>query len=182
MTDDRKSLIDLGQLPTRNLAECLAVDQVTLANTLVTRLPAALVEQLAACADQVQTLGLSKKVAAIGLALGQWLEHAPAPCARRCSSNAVHTRPTPYAAGQPSLRHTFHARCLHKTPCWRSCALPAMSILVYANGPGLPCAHAWHSSWTPPCPCSAATPATQTRWCDAFVSKSCAHVASGVGT
>ncbi|MGA9661566.1 MAG: hypothetical protein WBQ92_07765 [Pseudomonas alloputida] len=79
MSDDRKSLIDLGQLPTRNLAECLAVDQAALVNALAGQLPAALVEHLADSADQAQALGLSKKVAAIGLALGKWLEQAPEP-------------------------------------------------------------------------------------------------------
>ncbi|MCO1620655.1 hypothetical protein [Pseudomonas putida] len=79
MSDNRKSLIDLGQLPTRNLAECLAVDQAALVNALAGQLPAALVEHLADSADQAQALGLSKKVAAIGLALGKWLEQAPEP-------------------------------------------------------------------------------------------------------
>ncbi|AOX09709.1 hypothetical protein Q5O_15315 [Pseudomonas putida JB] len=76
MSDERKSLIDLGQLPTRNLAECLAVDQAALVNALTGQLPAALVEHLAASAALAQALGLSKKVAAIGLALGKWLEQA----------------------------------------------------------------------------------------------------------
>ncbi|BBU45488.1 hypothetical protein I5Q41_05925 [Pseudomonas monteilii] len=114
MTDDRKSLIDLGQLPTRNLAECLAVDQVTLANALATRLPAALVEQLAACADQVQTLGLSKKVAAIGLALGQWLEHAPAPLRQevfeQCCAHPSDTVRSWAAFAQAHLSRTLPAQ------------------------------------------------------------------------
>ncbi|NOJ82248.1 hypothetical protein [Myxococcus xanthus] len=79
MSDERKALLDLGQLPTCNLAECLAVNQRTLANALDSQLPATLVEQLVASADDAQALGLSKKVAAIGLALGQWLEQAPEP-------------------------------------------------------------------------------------------------------
>ena len=58
MSEDRKSLIDLGQLPTRNLTECLAVDQAALVNALTGQLPAALVEHLAASADQAQALSM----------------------------------------------------------------------------------------------------------------------------
>lgn len=79
LQEQRKTLIDLGQLPTRNLAECLAVDQAALAHALAGQLPEALLEQLTASAELAQALGLSKKVAAIGLALGQWLEQAAAP-------------------------------------------------------------------------------------------------------
>ncbi|MEN5038365.1 hypothetical protein [Pseudomonas sp. TWI929] len=78
MADERKTLIDHGQLPTRNLAECLAVNQLTLANAVASDLPIALAQQLATTAEASQQLGLSKKIAAIGLTLGQWLAQAPA--------------------------------------------------------------------------------------------------------
>jgi 3-methyladenine DNA glycosylase AlkC len=78
MSDERKALIDLGELPARNLAQCLAVDQLTLARTLASELPSSLGEQLMDTAAQTQCLGLSKKIAALGLVLGQWLEQAPA--------------------------------------------------------------------------------------------------------
>ena len=107
MSDDRKSLIDLGQLPTRNLAECLAVDQAALVNALTGQLPAALVEHLAASADQAQALGLSKKVADIGLALGKWLEQAA-----------------------ESLRqHVFEQCCTHPSDTVRSWAAFAQAYL-----------------------------------------------------
>ncbi len=95
LQEQRKTLIDLGQLPTRNLAECLAVDQAALAHALAGQLPEALLEQLTASAELAQALGLSKKVAAIGLALGQWLEQAAAPLRQqafeRCCSHPSDT-------------------------------------------------------------------------------------------
>ncbi|NQD57190.1 hypothetical protein HP546_17745 [Pseudomonas sp. CM25] len=75
--NERTTFIDLGQLPTRNLAECLAVNQAVLVNALASQLPGSLAQQLAECAEAAQAMGLSKKIAAIGLALGQWLEQAP---------------------------------------------------------------------------------------------------------
>ena len=74
VSEERKPLIDQGKLETRNLAECLAVDQLALATVLASEVPAGLGERLCRMAEQTQELGLSKKVAAIGLALGRWLE------------------------------------------------------------------------------------------------------------
>lgn len=68
MTDERTTLIDHGQLPTRNLAECLAVDQRTLVSALAGQLPDTLIEQLATCAEETCSQGLSKKITGIGLA------------------------------------------------------------------------------------------------------------------
>ncbi|MNG77383.1 hypothetical protein D3C79_359310 [compost metagenome] len=93
MSDDRQRQIDHGLMPTRNLAECLAVNQSTLAAALSGQLPVALVEQLTHCAEHSQALGLSKKVAALGLALAQWLEQAPAD-SRRSLFEQLRTHPS----------------------------------------------------------------------------------------
>ena len=110
MTDERKTLIDHGLLPTRNLAECLAVNQTTLVSALASQLPGALVEQLAACAQETCTLGLSKKIAAIGLGLGQWLEQAPSPLRQevfeQCSSHISDTVRSWAAFAQVHLSRT----------------------------------------------------------------------------
>ena len=79
MSEDRKDLIDQGRLPTRNLGECLAVDQVALATALGAQLEPSLAQTLYSAAEAGQALGISKKVAALGLALGQWLESAALP-------------------------------------------------------------------------------------------------------
>ncbi|MBK4995332.1 hypothetical protein IAE39_003506 [Pseudomonas sp. S37] len=113
MSDPRKHLIDLGQLPTRNLAECLAVDQRVLANALGSQLPVELVGQLAGAAEQAQVLGLSKKVAAIGLALGQWLEQTP----------------------MPMRQQVFEQCCTHPSDTVRSWAAFAQAHLSRAQPP-----------------------------------------------
>ncbi|MFK0092630.1 hypothetical protein [Pseudomonas sp. NPDC090592] len=95
MTDERTNRINNGQLPTRNLAECLAVDQSALVEALADELPAELKEPLAACAEQTRPLGLSKKIAAIGQTLGQWLEQAPSPVSQHVFDQcSVHTSDT----------------------------------------------------------------------------------------
>ncbi|MHA6194786.1 hypothetical protein ACX3YG_10490 [Pseudomonas wadenswilerensis] len=76
MSEARKNLIDQGNIETRNLAECLAVDQRVLAASLTSTLDPALAEALRDAAETSHSLGISKKVATIGLALGQWLEAA----------------------------------------------------------------------------------------------------------
>lgn len=76
MSTERKLLIDQGHIETRNLAECLAVDQVALAAALAPQLEPSLAAALHDAARASQTLGISKKVASLGLALGQWLETA----------------------------------------------------------------------------------------------------------
>ncbi|WEK28130.1 MAG: hypothetical protein P0Y58_14555 [Candidatus Pseudomonas phytovorans] len=95
MPDERKTQIDHGQLATRNLAECLAVDPIILLGALAGQLPAALIETLTACARDTRALGLSKKVAAIGQNLGQWLEQTPSPLREQvledCSSHTSDT-------------------------------------------------------------------------------------------
>ncbi|ENB9665673.1 hypothetical protein [Pseudomonas putida] len=110
MTDERKTLLDLGQLPTRNLAECLAVDQRALVGSLATLLPATLIDDLTACAEDTASLGLSKKIAAIGLALGQWLEQAASPMREQvlaqCSSHASDTVRSWAAFAQAHLSRT----------------------------------------------------------------------------
>ena len=110
MTEERQSLIDHGQLPTRNLAECLAVNQTTLVSALASQLPAALIEQLATCAQATSTLGLSKKIAAIGLSLGQWLEQSPVPTRQQvleqCSSHISDTVRSWAAFAQVHLSRT----------------------------------------------------------------------------
>jgi len=99
MTDERTTLIDHGQLPTRNLAECLAVDQTTLVGALAGQLPDTLIGPLATCAEATRSLGLSKKIAAIGLTLGPgwpcaltWLGNwiAPLPCSHGMPATATH--------------------------------------------------------------------------------------------
>ncbi|MEG0246281.1 MAG: hypothetical protein RR726_28030 [Pseudomonas sp.] len=77
MSEERKTQLDHGLLPTRNLAECLAVNSLTLATAVAQQLPTALGACLMQTAAETQALGLSKKVAGIGLALGQWLDQAP---------------------------------------------------------------------------------------------------------
>ncbi len=79
MSEERKDLIDQGRLATRNLGECLAVDQVALATALGAQLEPSLARTLYSAAQAGQALGISKKVAALGLALGQWLESAALP-------------------------------------------------------------------------------------------------------
>lgn len=110
MTDERKTLIDLGQLPTRHLSECLAVNQSALVGALANSLPATLVEQLAACAETAAALGLSKKIAAIGLALGQWLEQVSSPIREQvfeqCSSHVSDTVRSWAAFAQAYLSQT----------------------------------------------------------------------------
>ncbi|EKT4481910.1 hypothetical protein QEM02_002001 [Pseudomonas putida] len=110
MTDERKNLIDHGQLPTRNLAECLAVNQTTLVGSLASLLPDTLIEQLLACAEAAASLGLSKKIAAIGLELGQWLELASSPIRQhvleQCSSHVSDTVRSWAAFAQVHLSRT----------------------------------------------------------------------------
>ena len=79
MTEERKTLIDQGRLATRNLGECLAVDPVALATALAPQLEPSLAQALLRAAEAGQALGISKKVAGLGLALGQWLETAALP-------------------------------------------------------------------------------------------------------
>lgn len=79
MTEERKTLIDQGCLATRNLGECLAVDPVALATALAPQLEPSLAQALLRAAEAGQALGISKKVAGLGLALGQWLETAALP-------------------------------------------------------------------------------------------------------
>ncbi|MCE5993609.1 MULTISPECIES: hypothetical protein [unclassified Pseudomonas] len=111
MTDERTTLIDHGQLPTRNLAECLAVDQTTLVGALAGQLPDTLIGPLATCAEATRSLGLSKKIAAIGLTLGQWLEPAPAPLRQqvfeRCSAHSADTVRSWAAFAQAHLSRTL---------------------------------------------------------------------------
>ncbi len=78
MEESRKNLIDQGSIETRNLAECLAVDQRVLAASLASMVDSTLAEALRDAAQASHSLGISKKVATIGLALGQWLEAASA--------------------------------------------------------------------------------------------------------
>lgn len=78
MSEDRKALIDQGVIETKNLAECLAVDQRILAAQVALGVDAALAQRLCEAAQASQSLGISKRVATIGQALGQWLEAAPA--------------------------------------------------------------------------------------------------------
>lgn len=77
MSEERKHLIDQGRIETRNLAECLAVDQRILAGRVAETLDPDLGEALRNAAETSHSLGISKKVATIGLALGQWLASAP---------------------------------------------------------------------------------------------------------
>ncbi|MGE8323488.1 MAG: hypothetical protein ACN6OX_10440, partial [Pseudomonas sp.] len=111
MTAERTFLIDHGQLPTRNLAECLAVDQATLVGALAGQLPETLIQQLTHCAEQTGALGLSKKIAAIGLALGQWLEPAPAHLRQQvfeqCSAHGSDTVRSWAAFAQAHLSRTL---------------------------------------------------------------------------
>ncbi|OLS63129.1 hypothetical protein [Pseudomonas putida] len=79
MSENRKALIDQGAMATRNLAECLAVDQRVLAASVAAQVDRSLAEALQEAAESSRTLGISKKIATIGLALGQWLEATPAP-------------------------------------------------------------------------------------------------------
>ncbi|MBK3436290.1 MULTISPECIES: hypothetical protein [Pseudomonas] len=83
MSEERKALIDQGRLPTRNLGECLAVDQVALAQALASQVETSLAQALLSAAQAGQALGISKKVAGLGLALGQWLESAALPLRER---------------------------------------------------------------------------------------------------
>jgi len=76
MSENRKELIDQGIMQTRNLAECLAVDQRTLAASIAPQLDGTLGKALVEAAQASHSLGISKKVATIGQALGQWLEAA----------------------------------------------------------------------------------------------------------
>lgn len=76
MSEARKNLIDQGSIETRNLAECLAVDQRALVASLASTIDPALAEALRDAAEASHSQGISKKVATIGLALGQWLETA----------------------------------------------------------------------------------------------------------
>ncbi|AYG44758.1 hypothetical protein DV532_10835 [Pseudomonas sp. Leaf58] len=111
MTAERTFLIDHGQLPTRNLAECLAVNQATLVGALAGQLPETLIQQLTHCAEQTRALGLSKKIAAIGLALGQWLEPAPAHLRQQvfeqCSAHGSDTVRSWAAFAQAHLSRTL---------------------------------------------------------------------------
>ncbi|WP_085705204.1 hypothetical protein [Pseudomonas sp. B8(2017)] len=111
MRDERTTLIDHGQLPTRNLAECLAVDQRTLVSALAGQLPDTLIEQLATCAEETCSQGLSKKITGIGLALGQWLEPAPAPqrqqVLEQCSAHSSDTVRSWAAFAQAHLSRTL---------------------------------------------------------------------------
>jgi len=79
ISEERKALIDQGRLATRNLGECLAVDQVALTAALAPQFDPSLAVALQTAAQAGQALGISKKVAAMGLLLGQWLESAPLP-------------------------------------------------------------------------------------------------------
>ncbi|CAM2981819.1 MULTISPECIES: hypothetical protein [Pseudomonas] len=79
MSEERKHLIDQGRLATRNLAECLAVDPVALATAIAPQWEPSLAQALLNAAQAGQALGISKKVAGLGLALGQWLEAAAQP-------------------------------------------------------------------------------------------------------
>ncbi|NMX60030.1 hypothetical protein HBO15_22610 [Pseudomonas sp. WS 5111] len=79
MSEERKDLIDQGRLATRNLGECLAVDQVALARAIAPQLEPTLAQTLLGAAQASQALGISKKVAGLGLALGQWLESTALP-------------------------------------------------------------------------------------------------------
>lgn len=78
MSENRKELIDQGIMQTRNLAECLAVDQRLLATSIATQVDGALGNALVEAAQASHSLGISKKIATIGRALGQWLEAASA--------------------------------------------------------------------------------------------------------
>lgn len=78
MTEDRKALIDQGIIETRNLAECLAVDQRLLAEKVIQGLDNTLGHALTEAAEASHGQGISKKIATIGQALGHWLETAPA--------------------------------------------------------------------------------------------------------
>lgn len=77
MSEHRKHLIDQGHIETRNLAECLAVDQRILASSVAGQVGGSLGDVLREAAEASHSLGISKKVATIGLALGQWLDNAP---------------------------------------------------------------------------------------------------------
>lgn len=77
MGENRKELIDQGTIQTRNLAQCLAVDQQVLAANIAVMVDATLARALQDAARDSQSMGISKKIATIGQALGQWLEAAP---------------------------------------------------------------------------------------------------------
>jgi len=109
MGENRKHLIDQGTIETRNLAECLAVDQRTLVASLAGRLDATLAEALRTAAETSHTLGISKKIATIGLALGQWLDTANA-AQREQQQTLLFTHPSDTVRGWAAFANAWTVR------------------------------------------------------------------------
>ncbi|WP_409285140.1 DNA alkylation repair protein [Pseudomonas protegens] len=86
MSEDTTQLINQGLIETRNLAQCLAVDQTALATAIAGQLDESLGQALVAAAQATEKQGISKRIAALGLALGQWLELAAPPARQRAWS------------------------------------------------------------------------------------------------
>ena len=109
MSEDRKDLIDQGRLPTRNLGECLAVDQVALATALGAQLEPSLAQTLYSAAEAGQALGISKKVAALGLGREILLLGPCLPDERQAAVDAGYIVSVSSADEAAALRHRVAA-------------------------------------------------------------------------
>lgn len=73
-TDRRRAALNAGQEETRNLAECLAIDQAALARAVLPALGLETVaDAVAQVADTAKALGISRQMAAVGAALAESL-------------------------------------------------------------------------------------------------------------
>ena len=109
MTENRKALIDQGIIETRNLAECLAVDQRALAATAAQLLDTALGQALLEAAEASHSQGISKKIATIGRALGHWLETAPADL-RSATRESLFSHPSDTVRGWAAFANAWMLR------------------------------------------------------------------------
>jgi 3-methyladenine DNA glycosylase AlkC len=109
MSENRKELIDQGTMQTRNLAECLAVDQRALVANIAAQLEPSLAEALHEAAQCSRKLGISKQIATIGLALGQWLEGA-APASRDQQQAILFNHPSDTVRGWATFANAFALR------------------------------------------------------------------------
>ncbi len=109
MSENRKALIDQGAMATRNLAECLAVDQRVLAASIAAQLDASLANALQQAAEHSHALGISKKIATIGRALGQWLEAASTP-SRDMQRDLLFSHPSDTVRGWAAFANAWAVR------------------------------------------------------------------------
>lgn len=109
MSENRQAHIDQGTMATRTLAECLAVDQRTLAASIASQIDESLASALQEAANISHALGISKKFATIGLALGQWLEAAPA---QSRDAERLFTHPSDTVRGWAAFANAWTVRNL----------------------------------------------------------------------